>query len=308
MITPLKDATISDHKSFIDPAKHELFTSTLVPETVTDPNTGEQIQQEVASSDFLRMRVYPSDEVGMLALQDNGVIEMQMIKSTEERKAAQMFLFPNWAAISKGDEFLPTTVRELRDYFLERKAAAPNQYFRTIAEAAISSCDLFKAWGTERISQENTLLEEAKAKGVVRSYSAEAELLFEQLELVRRDDLIQATVEGQRAAQGANDEAIAKLVEVSSNMMALLQVQQQQKDAGAIPSESTTLAEMEALKAELDAANAELKALKEEGDAGVAPDVDAEVEEEDEAVISEEDVEKLNDVEESDEEVAEDAD
>lgn len=149
---------------------------------------------EVEPDGLLRTPIYPSDEIQVLAQQLDGVVEMP-VDSTQEKEAAQAFLFPNWNEIQAGLAQFPETIQKLKAYFEKRlKIAvdADRAFYVKVAQAAIKSCDDYMAWSNARVNEQNAQYDIAKTKGWAWSYGAEADMLFVQLGIQRRDNLAQA--------------------------------------------------------------------------------------------------------------------
>lgn len=135
--------------------------------------------------------VYPSQELPRLVGRMNGIVEMP-VSGAEEALAAQLFLFPDWDEILSGAKKLPVKIKELKEYFVSRKKhAGSNQIFQAVADAAVLSCDRFEAAGREEIARQTEEYLMAEKKGIGWAYGADAELYFEQLDVGRRDSLVQ---------------------------------------------------------------------------------------------------------------------
>lgn len=142
-------------------------------------------------SHLLFSPVYPSQELPRLVGKGIGVVEMP-VSSPEEARSAQLFLFPDWDEYLAGTKQLPVKIRELKNYFIsKRKEAASKPLFSGVLEAAILSCEQFEVTGREEIARQTEEYVAAEKKGVGWSYGLDAELYFEQLDIQRRDALVQ---------------------------------------------------------------------------------------------------------------------
>ena len=200
---------------------------------------------------LLRTAFYPVDEVGRLCGQNDGIVEMPCTNG-EQIRIAQDFLFPHWNDFLTGRKAFPPKIASLKVYFQSRLKFAQdagNDWFVAIAKAAIRSCDQYEAWGRDHVKDQHKMLAEAEAKGAPFVYGDMTELVFSQLSIARKDNLIQETADRQ-----ANlEQSIAKQAEsIASLADALRQNQVNQMAAayvGAPPPPATTVvAEEDGLK------------------------------------------------------------
>lgn len=193
-ITPLRQHMESDHVTKIAPneRKHMVGAYSETTGRVNADGSPETVirgQRKDGSPDgLLRQAVYPGEEIQNLTGQVDGLVRMP-VRGPQERHASQLFLFPNWDAIKAGTAPVPTTIAELRAYFVKRKAVAPDEFFEAVADAAIKSCDDLVTFGELEISRQNAQYEEAKTKGWPWSYGSDAQMLFAQLNIPRPDNL-----------------------------------------------------------------------------------------------------------------------
>lgn len=202
-ITELRQHMESDNQGFVEPGQRRHMASAYV---ITEPNptTGELGQRTVGkdaagnADGLLRTAFYPSQEIDVLTGQVDGMVKMPC-KSSAEKALAQDFLFPNWAAIERGEESLPEKTSQLRVHFTKRLAEAQKlmqtspaaQFFVEACLAAIKSCDDFTAWATEHLAAQTARWREAQTKGWAWSFGSHAECCFEQLGVPRPDLLDQ---------------------------------------------------------------------------------------------------------------------
>lgn len=176
---------------------------------------------------LLRKQFYPSQEVGSIAHQQDGLVEMPVTNSYEAFMA-QTFLFPNWHQVKTGLATMPRMIEQIKQYFHKRLALVqdphtgqltdfPNaELLRKVTLTAIRSCDLYISWGTAAVKAANDAFEAAKLKGVSWSYPEQAEMLFDQLNLQRKDNLVQE----QANKLDKLADAMTTLVEVQTQQMA----------------------------------------------------------------------------------------
>lgn len=215
-ITPLRQNMVSENKVNVPPAARPHMISGYTVQV------GTEIKQYGVDSNgqpdgLLRTAFYPADEISTLTGQVDGLIEMP-VKNAAELERAQLFLFPNWEAISIGIESLPEKLGELRAYFqgrLKEAQQSGDAFLIAVTNAALQSCFNFQTWGQTQINSANSLYDTAKAKGWAIGYGGTAEMLFTQLGMPRRDNAEQETsskferlIEVLAASQGAGVAAI----------------------------------------------------------------------------------------------------
>lgn len=129
-----------------------------------------------------------------------GVVDVLALKnaSNAEINAAQLFFFPNWKEIKKGlpENQLPVTTRELEEHINARMKAIPTEapdksfQYQEIGASMLQSCAEFRYSGTEVLGANETVLKESAAMGITARYPPICDMLNEQLEMRRKDELV----------------------------------------------------------------------------------------------------------------------
>jgi len=111
---------------------------------------------------------------------------------------AQLFFFPKWKEIQKGDERLPETIRELENHINRRIEAISSEItdptlrstYRMIGVDMLKSCTEFRVGGMDYLKNLEDAANEAKFSGRPYSYPIKGTLFGEMLEIKRKDDLV----------------------------------------------------------------------------------------------------------------------
>jgi len=129
-----------------------------------------------------------------------GVVEITALRnaSLQEVMDAQLFFFPKWKEIQKGDERLPDTIRELENHINKRIEAISQELFdptmkntyRMIGNDMLKSCTEFRVGGMDYLKNLEDAANEAKFSGRPYSYPVKGTLFGEMLEIKRKDDLV----------------------------------------------------------------------------------------------------------------------
>ncbi len=129
-----------------------------------------------------------------------GVVEISALRnaSLQEVMDAQLFFFPKWKEIQKGDERLPETIRELENHINRRIEAISQEIFdptmkntyRMIGSDMLRSCTEFRIGGMDYLKNLEDAANEAKYAGRPYSYPVKGTLFGEMLEVKRKDDLV----------------------------------------------------------------------------------------------------------------------
>lgn len=129
-----------------------------------------------------------------------GVVEITALRnaSLQEVMDAQLFFFPKWKEIQKGDEKLPETIRELENHINKRIEAISQEIFdptmkntyRMIGNDMLKSCTEFRIGGMDYLKNLEDAANEAKFSGRPYSYPVKGTLFGEMLEIKRKDDLV----------------------------------------------------------------------------------------------------------------------
>lgn len=129
-----------------------------------------------------------------------GVVEITALRnaSLQEVMDAQLFFFPKWKEIQKGDERLPETIRELENHINRRVEAISSEItdptlrstYRMIGVDMLKSCTEFRVGGMDYLKNLEDAANEAKFSGRPYSYPVKGTLFGEMLEIKRKDDLV----------------------------------------------------------------------------------------------------------------------
>lgn len=129
-----------------------------------------------------------------------GVVEISALRnaSLQEVMDAQLFFFPKWKEIQKGDERLPETIRELENHINRRIEAISQEIsdptmkntYRMIGSDMLRSCTEFRIGGMDYLKNLEDAANEAKYAGRPYSYPVKGTLFGEMLEVKRKDDLV----------------------------------------------------------------------------------------------------------------------
>jgi hypothetical protein len=204
--TIMRTKMIDEPKDMLDPKDIKNWeTSYILSNGKLGPNGWEDVQigGTKETSYLVYKPRYPGEEM-RFALQRNepngegGTVEIASLKGADYAtvREAQLFFFPNWAEIERGEAKLPPTIRELEILIRSRMGAIrelpvekQNQY-ASIANDIIKSCTEYRMWGLNFLKFCEDAINEAKIKGMSYSYPVKAEMILEQLEQKRKDDLV----------------------------------------------------------------------------------------------------------------------
>jgi hypothetical protein len=210
--TSMKTKMIDENKAMLLPADVKNWEkSYTLSNAKLGPNGWEDMQVGVdrASAHLVYKPRYPGEEI-RFALQHNepvgerGIVEVAALRGAEypEIRAAQLFFFPNWEQIERGETRLPDTIRALETHIRARLAATreldnrlANQY-ASIANDMIKSCSEYRAWGLAYLKFIEDGINEAKINGQPYSYPLLGEMVLAQLEQKRKDDLVSGEYSG----------------------------------------------------------------------------------------------------------------
>lgn len=213
-ITAMRTQMMSEQATNVHPNQRALMTPVF---NLTENGEVQTIgkRKDGSHDGLLRMPFYPSMEAERLAGQGDGLVRMPVTNFTEALEA-QLFLFPNWAAIlnGRGDE-LPQKIADIRQYFITRREDARTEMQMAVVEAAIQSCDDYRTWGQGETTRANATLREMTARGNAWSYGLDAELAFAQLGLQREDRLVQ----DQGSQLNTLTDAVTKLVQHQAGLI-----------------------------------------------------------------------------------------
>lgn len=214
-ITAMRTHMMSEQATNVHPNQRPLMTPVF---DINDNGASRTVgkRKDGSHDGLLRMPFYPSTEAERLTGQGDGLVRMPVTNFSEALEA-QLFLFPNWAAImnGRGDE-LPVKIADIRQYFMTRRDDARSEMQMAVVEAAIQSCDDYRTWGQAETTRANATLREMTAKGNAWSYGLDAELAFSQLGLQREDRLVQ----DQGSQLSTLTDAVTKLVQHQAGLIA----------------------------------------------------------------------------------------
>jgi len=203
-ITELRQIYQQARRAMVHPEKREALTTHYEMAGV-NPFTGEFEQKtvglvknregETVHDGLLRKPFFPQQEIGTVAGQLDGVVEMP-VTNNREKNLVQYFLFPNWDDIKQTGNF-PPSLAALRAHFLKLQNALSKDnphysLFLRATIAAIRSCDEFAAWGANMVHEANDEYDKAKTNGWAVSYGSDARAVASQLGMQLRDTAAQA--------------------------------------------------------------------------------------------------------------------
>lgn len=207
-----------------------------------DPATGTWGDLEIKSDYMVFAPRFPGHEVlraveRSLPNGTGGIVEITALKGATraEVNAAQAYYFPNWNAIQKGVEALPTTVREIEAHIAARLAVVSKeapfdkvQQYAQIGREMLRSCTEYKIYGQDLVKYEENEINKAKVEGHNYPYSPLAEILLEQLEMTRKDDIAtsqasstEALVREMRADRDTNTELELRKLDIEERKLAI---------------------------------------------------------------------------------------
>jgi len=152
----------------------------------------------VLAKNLNAVRVFPGDEIkSLLRGRHNdttkGEVEISPLQGQTfedvQKAGLQDFIFPNWKKVMAGVEILPVQLSWLQKHLESRRADTSDESIRQIFDEMLESCESYRLWGLNYLKTATQLVRAPVANGFVHTYSPQAEMLFEQLE-VRREDLI----------------------------------------------------------------------------------------------------------------------
>ena len=178
---------------------------------------------------LLRHPIYPGQEIGRIAQQRDGIVEMPVANS-REKAMVQKFLFPNWELIKEGRAPLPPTAQILRAHFAKLQDSLTPDHphftlFRKCAAAAILACDEFVAWTDTLIDAQNKEYDQNKVKGRPFNYGTDAQLAAAQCGFTLRDTAA-------KAQEGKIEQLVEASRQTSENFNRYLEWQMSQSAAG----------------------------------------------------------------------------
>lgn len=142
--------------------------------------------------------IFPGDEIkGILHREHNassgvkGFIEPEVLRGVEYadvvKAGYQKFIFEDWDKIVTGFATIPNKIAALRDLFDERYRATTSDTLRAVIEAYQESADRYSQWGIDYLKMSAQLVKVPMNAGFAHTYSEQAEMLFEQLDMTRED-------------------------------------------------------------------------------------------------------------------------
>lgn len=237
-ITPmLKDAYASVAASLIDPMERKNYVPSYTKKNVLiNPATGKRGDVVIGkkgtmSSHLLFKKVLPASEIGLVAYQNNGVVEITSLTRGQDVLDAQYHYFPDWLTVVRGKtDLIPLRLSQLREFLENRMEKTLSPAMRAVGEAYLQSCDQYEIWGKEYIDQQTSIIKGAeKFPAVVQRYDEIAERLFITLELSRPDNLIKDIVKdhNRQAEKDASMDTALKMLAEGQALMAKILANQQ---------------------------------------------------------------------------------
>ncbi len=171
----------------------------------SDPIASKEGELKAKNSNHIVFnKCYPGNDVRQATRRSEphgagGVVEVTALKgaSHDEIRAAQLYFFPNWTEIQKGEALLPNSMRELEDHLKDRirqiQVGVPSQLvgkYNQIGAEMLRSCTEFRRTGMEILKKDETLMKKANADGGIANYSPFSEMLLTMLEQKRKDDIV----------------------------------------------------------------------------------------------------------------------
>lgn len=202
-LTTMQEKMIHENKEFLNPQDIKNWESSYILEKgKLGPNGWEDVQigGTTESAYLVYKKRYPGEEI-RFALEVNqpngegGLIEISTLKgaSYPEVRQAQLFFFPNWSEVERGEASLPKLLSELEAHLRERIAVARElgeTKYAAIGNEMLRSCAAYRQWGLRYLKFCEDAINSAKTRGEDYSYPSLAELVLFQLEQKRKDDLV----------------------------------------------------------------------------------------------------------------------
>lgn len=199
-ITEMKPKNVPIPTAMMPPDKRKEYPTSYIQQRAT---TEGMKDFEITSPNSLFMEFLPGNEIQYALTPEapygeGGTVEIKALrgKNVEVRDEAQEFYFPNWQAIQLNQASLPATPALLKRHLENRRSAVKNSYsgedrvmMENVGDDMIRSCDEFSNWGKEYIKSCESELEKARTLGHAYTFPPVAELVMEQLGLVRKDEL-----------------------------------------------------------------------------------------------------------------------
>jgi hypothetical protein len=207
----------------------------------------EGVFKQKRSSHLLFHKRYPGNDARKATQRTaphgvGGVVEIVALKgaSVEQIEEAQNFFFPNWDVIARGDEALPSTVKDMEAHIKSRMAQIPNQLwdteteevFKSIGRDMLRSCSEFARHALNIVKGDEVTFKVAFEAGETQAQnSAVSEMMLTQTETRRKNDLISGEasattelVKEMRADRAGNAEVAKKQLEIEERKLFLEEV------------------------------------------------------------------------------------
>jgi hypothetical protein len=178
------------------------------------------------------VEVFPGDEIrGIQRLNNDvnhgsrGILEVENLQDVpfaDLRKIKiQETIFPYWEQLVLGVDGvqLPSTLSGLVKELNARRAEIGDSFVRDIIDTYLASAEQYRNWGISYLKMASALVRLPAHQGFVHTYSPLAEMLFDQLELSRTDDILRnpATQVGGVATENSN----AQMADLMARMVAV---------------------------------------------------------------------------------------
>jgi len=203
----------------------------------------------VTRSPLAAIEIFPGDQIKLLLSNmrsnDKGIVEAEPLRGVTYADAKeaglQSFIFPNWEKIWNGVDKLPNKISELQKHFEGRLSATADADIKSVIEACLTSCDIYREWGRSILKSASQLVATPMTNGFVHTYSDLCEMLFEQLEIQRTDlltpesqiaDVFAKVTQGQNVN---NDDMKAVLLKMAENQDLLMRFLANQQGALTAP-------------------------------------------------------------------------
>lgn len=244
--TPMRTKMIDDNREMIKPADVSSWeTSYTIENGRLNPRTGQWEDVVVGGTDTTAHLIYKARYPGQelhFALTRNapngegGLVEITALKGSDyrEQRKWQLFFFPEWAEVERGQASLPTTLSALERHL---QSIDVNQSDDPVKAAAIradmlKSCTEYRFWGISYLKFVEDAINEAKVKGQGYEYPALGLILLEQLEQKRKDDLVsgefnstQLLIEEMRAERANKDSLAQRELELRERELRIKEIE-----------------------------------------------------------------------------------
>lgn len=209
-ITPLKEGMMSVRGTLINPKERKNYIRSYQATNIWNPMTQEFETVTVGTSGMSRgllfKKIYPSQEIGAIAGQNNGVVEIPGLDTVEKIRDSQLHFFPDWMKYLEGLKSFPRLLRELQETFETITDKTTGAEMRAVGRAMLKSCTDFRKFGTRYIAAQSLAIEQSKKTDGIQVYDEIGERFFVMLELTRQDSLIKDFVKNNNQTGQTNEQ------------------------------------------------------------------------------------------------------